>query len=147
MNELYLISIIRISASGGLAYQTFFLFNFYVDNIKICNHFLKLNETLIFGFFFFNGLIYSFAHLSRLFFYILGRGPNISVGDRSRNGARARVSEALGIRACRRDHLGQNQPAAEDHQNWPHRALAQPREGALSGGRQGQPPYKPGTRL
>lgn len=37
------------------------------------------------------------------------------------------------LRACRRNHLGENQPASENHPHRKDRSLAEPREGALSG--------------
>ena len=49
------------------------------------------------------------------------RRLHLPLGHRSRHGVGQRVSQALGLRESRRNHLGQNQPVAEDHQdrkNW-----------------------------
>ena len=48
---------------------------------------------------------------------ITGRRPDISMGDWARHGAGEGVPEAVGLRARRRAHLGQDQPAAADHKN------------------------------
>ena len=55
------------------------------------------------------------------------------------HGASARVSDSVGVRESGRADLGQDEPAAETHQNGEDRPLAEPREGTLSGGRQGKP--------
>ena len=42
--------------------------------------------------------------------YVTRRGIDISLGDRASDGAWPRVSQAMGLRESRRNHLGQNQP-------------------------------------
>ena len=68
--------------------------------------------------------------------YYTGGRFDIPVGDGAGHGAGAGVPQAVGLRARGRDHLGEDQPAAAHHPHGPDRALAQPRQGALSRRRQ-----------
>ena len=105
-----------------------------------------------------------------------GRGTDISVGDRQSHGARQGVPQALGIRGVLHKHarqsfhtfvvlldqaidvyvlipesgrnnLGEDQPVTEDYTDRPNGPLAEPREGALLGGGQGQAGAQPRPRL
>ncbi|XP_074787158.1 N(6)-adenosine-methyltransferase catalytic subunit METTL3 isoform X4 [Athene noctua] len=68
-----------------------------------------------------------------------GRGVPLPLGHRKSHGAGPRVPQPLGVRASRRDNLGENEPITANHPHGPHRPLAQPRQRALLGGREGKP--------
>jgi hypothetical protein len=59
------------------------------------------------------------------------RGSHLPVGDGQSHGTRARVPQIVGLRARRRDHLGQDQPAAAHHPHGEDGPLAEPRQRAL----------------
>uniref|UniRef100_A0A8D8PB46 (northern house mosquito) hypothetical protein n=1 Tax=Culex pipiens TaxID=7175 RepID=A0A8D8PB46_CULPI len=71
------------------------------------------------------------------------------MGHRPCNGTRPRVPQAVGLRTRRRTDLGQDEPAAADNPHRSDRPLAEPRQGALPGGHEGQPAEpepRPGLR-
>ena len=49
----------------------------------------------------------------------------------------------LGLSPGGRADLGEGEPAAAPHPHWTDRPLAEPLQGALPGGREGQPPHQP----